>query len=1107
MFNFQNDLHNISQDSGLSHSPIQQEVPQLTIGNPIKHIDNLAHRLKVGQVKEKGSRWNLGGLFKKRSEKNNSELTSELSDTGKARSRGDNIHKKVTNNNLVLPERNAAVQQTPPPLPPKNSNIFQPTMQVRGGPIFPQLQADIQYPEPGHHIVQAGYYYDPRFGYVRQGSYYDQQIAAMTGHERMSRESTLSHDRSSGVHSMTRSSVHSSVHSDTSSLETTRSWRDQKQVILRNAEQRRSTVINDGDSDTDNESVISGRAQSLSRVSHGMSSDGDTLRRAGSVGSLSKRSRAARTERYLHRKSKDEELIVSEGVDDKFKVDPHNATNPSPYIHTAAVTAAHLTHNTAHRSLSADTQNTKLLSTPPQPPPRDPRIKNHLMSQMRCRPVSYSFEHLRVPSTSNRPSSQNSHRSHVSHQTRVNNNIPLPPRRPSSSHLSQSDQYLGIPRVLSPANTAPVQSDTIVHSTPVSHYKYHQTESQPSLHNFVDSVPRSRKPINFNTTGSNASSEGIGSQTSLEENYNHHLSSPVPPSYSTTMLNRTITTDKRVTSDKTGTDAIKKGDNNDATDNRVQHNNHVIIRDTVPTPSRAKSMVISGKCSPSSVSSKDSGCSASSDIYGHVTHSSQHRGYVDNTAVNSATRSDDFVAGFSTQKRRSRFEEAIKELEVVYNNIANDEDLLDRAERRDLPTAHQLLIWKDRESDTNNSHNTSAESAVSDFDNFLNWNTSSSFEHISGISGLVSPVSRMRTPSTRRSGVSDKVSDDMAVRRISAANKVPRTLSSLSELGNTSYLSVTPGHSTSCVELSSEWDPDEPDVIVDDVRLRNIRDANQIKVIEPQPKFGVPLGPISGGANSDYLHAVPDGKYRSTFNSMRNPDLVKDDLAFRHLRKDENLLEDPSQLGIVKDPHGLISPTTNWPPNNQETRRSPPIIYYPNKNNQIMRSLSGNIAQIIKKQSCRPGARLDDIITYQHLNNPLVYDSMKYTMDLINTQTSKPLTSSKSNEKIEKYGTTVYDLLRQHKSEPENISNDDQTVIDPEHDLSDEGVSSVSSPDLSSMDTCQLPDVVTTDHVSHDTRVVTTDHVSQDTRLAETQTQQVSQRIPNVSECIEYFVY
>ena len=283
---------------------------------------------------------------------------------------------------------------------------------------------------------------------MRSGSYYDQQISAMTGHDRVSRESTLSHDhdRSSGVHSMTRSSVNS----ESSSLDTTRSWRDQKHEILRLAEQRRSiSMLEDEDSDSEDErsSVLtSSRAQSMSRVSAaGQSSE--TLRRAGSVGSvtssLSRRSRAARTERYYHRKSKDEESL--EGREDF--VSQEIASVASPYIHTASV-VSQSAHSSTNRSLSADTTH-PLITTPPPPPPRDPRLKTHqLVSQMRARPVSYSFEHLRAPPPNlQRPSSQNSHVSntnHVSNHEARGSNVSLPPRRPSSQ---MSEQQMGIHRV------------------------------------------------------------------------------------------------------------------------------------------------------------------------------------------------------------------------------------------------------------------------------------------------------------------------------------------------------------------------------------------------------------------------------------------------------------------------------------------------------------------------------------------------------------------------------------------------------------------------------------------------------------------------------------
>ena len=179
------DLHNLSQDSGLSHSPVQGV--QLTIGQPIRHIaeaagapldesrrqigkpvrhmeqaahlDGQAANLRRGR---KERRWSLGGLniFKRR----------EREGRGNSVGGGEKMEEK------------------PPPLPPKNTNVFQPSLQVRGGevrevkertresekragrvqnevapPIFPHLRPDLQYPEVGGGRLEEGvYYYDPR---------------------------------------------------------------------------------------------------------------------------------------------------------------------------------------------------------------------------------------------------------------------------------------------------------------------------------------------------------------------------------------------------------------------------------------------------------------------------------------------------------------------------------------------------------------------------------------------------------------------------------------------------------------------------------------------------------------------------------------------------------------------------------------------------------------------------------------------------------------------------------------------------------------------------------------------------------------------------------
>ena len=99
-----------------------------------------------------------------------------------------------------------------------------------------------------------------------------------------------------------------------------------------------------------------------------------------------------------------------------------------------------------------------------------------------------------------------------------------------------------------------------------------------------------------------------------------------------------------------------------------------------------------------------------------------------------------------------------------------------------------------------------------------------------------------------------------------------------------------------------------------------------------------------------------------------------------------------------------------------------------------MRSLSENIAQIVRKQSSRPGARLDDIITYEDLSHPLEYDSLKYSMDLITKEKTR---SVSPGPRVSGGANTVYDLLRHH-SEPDSLN----TVGLVEEDVSHEIVQS-----------------------------------------------------------------
>ena len=376
-------------------------------------------------------------------------------------------------------------------------------------------------------------------------------------------------------------------------------------------------------------------------------------------------------------------------------------------------------------------------------------------------------------------------------------------------------------------------------------------------------------------------------------------------------------------------------------------------------------------------------------------------------------------------------------------------------------------LWRrgEEEEEETSPANTSGETAFSDIDNMLNWNTSSSFENVLDL------ATRSRTPTSRRSTVTDKVADDMAVRRVSHANKSASS-PSRSSLPHQSYLLLSPvlSPASSCAILPEGSNCDEPDTRTDDLLFRNIRDANLTAVVEPQPKFGVPaptLGPPGTGASSDYLHATPSNRYRSTFRPMRNPDVVKDDLAYRVLRRDSNL-GDPETLGIVRDPHGTIQPARVWPPDREGQREREsrgPTVFYPNRHSQVLQSLSTDIAAIIRKQSSKPGAEEEELVSYE--DELLVKDCMRAAREAmrrekrVNTGGKFKRSPKSSRRTVGWQGKTLFGLLR---------GQDRGTVSEPElgqtgEESEDEGVESVVS-DLNSPPPSSTPPSSTPDNSS-----------------------------------------
>ncbi|XP_037940642.1 uncharacterized protein LOC119673439 isoform X6 [Teleopsis dalmanni] len=114
----------------------------------------------------------------------------------------------------------------------------------------------------------------------------------------------------------------------------------------------------------------------------------------------------------------------------------------------------------------------------------------------------------------------------------------------------------------------------------------------------------------------------------------------------------------------------------------------------------------------------------------------------------------------------------------------------------------------------------------------------------------------------------------------------------------------------------------EPDPVLDDVAYRNMKIVNS-KTVEVLP-FGIPLKPIVQASKTDYLniHSITNMKKREITNL---PDIVKDDLAVRTLRKDNPLT---NQMCI--------------PPKCEQ------------KGNRVIRTQSANNFALIKRDAAKP---------------------------------------------------------------------------------------------------------------------------------------------------------
>ncbi|EZA48300.1 hypothetical protein X777_13814 [Ooceraea biroi] len=258
------------------------------------------------------------------------------------------------------------------------------------------------------------------------------------------------------------------------------------------------------------------------------------------------------------------------------------------------------------------------------------------------------------------------------------------------------------------------------------------------------------------------------------------------------------------------------------------------------------------------------------------------------------------------ERRRSskNLEEALFELEAIYNSLRlGDEDLLDRAERRSME--EYSLKQKGR-------------------------------NELDAVSVIASD-----SP--------DRTKDDMAYRRMHPKER-PTSLSDIagqSTLSSISYLIASPALSRrdsadDLARLAPTYPSrrDEPDITRDDVVFRSMSHANNtLRVIDPQPPFGIPLGPVTAATESDYLHTIPTKpeQPRSPYIPQCEPDVVTDDLAYRTLRKDAVAVRN-----VVGAQESRLDEVAR-----EEQRPAASSTYGGMKKKRAVRSLSANLYGLI----------------------------------------------------------------------------------------------------------------------------------------------------------------
>ncbi|XP_046743375.1 uncharacterized protein LOC124409656 [Diprion similis] len=280
-----------------------------------------------------------------------------------------------------------------------------------------------------------------------------------------------------------------------------------------------------------------------------------------------------------------------------------------------------------------------------------------------------------------------------------------------------------------------------------------------------------------------------------------------------------------------------------------------------------------------------------------------------------------------TVKKRSSKDlgKELSELEKMYDSLRlSDDNLLERAEERCMEEFSQK-----------------GQSQSSATENAKYLSSSSSFESLNLEDGAAGEKY------SQQSSEPHVVNDDMAYRKMQS-KKMPALSETQNSLSQISYLLASSAlilDKTDCPDDMIKLTKEEPNITKDDMVYRNLHYANNVlKVVEPQPPFGIPLRPATPSTNSNYLCSSPVTVKSPLLKYVpqSEPNLITDDLAFRNLRKDAPKAATPQPEEDNKNELNVFVFKTDM------DKRSKDDQFF-RKKKKAVRSLSANLYGLIKE--------------------------------------------------------------------------------------------------------------------------------------------------------------